>query len=282
MIGLNPGQVAYNLPPNAIDIKTAALRTSNRNLGGTPFSSNGGIAANAFDNDPSTACTQNAPNGYISYNWGLAQFNISMVGIMSYQTLSYSIVCEYSFDNVTWINSLTIPEQDYPQRQTQWFSIPVPIYSNYFRIRETEGGTLNISELYFNTNVTDTLVTRVSESEYTSYPNKNQLGRPSLFWVDRQISPVVYIWPAPNYNYNNLYFTYWKSIQDAGGLINVSEVPTSFMAPLCYALAYQLSIKEGVLDRMQALKLDAESSYSEAGIEDSERVPLRLIGDYTQ
>lgn len=282
MIALNQGQAAYNLPPNAIDIKTAAVRQSNRNLGGTPFSSAGGNAAFAFDNNPATACTQTAPNGYISYNWGAAQFAIAMVGVQSATTQTYTLVGEYSLDNVNWTTALTIPAQTYTQGVLQWYVVPVPTPASVFRIRETGGATLNIEELYFNTSLYDLIVTAFSEFEYTSQPYKNQPGRPTSFWVDRQINPVIYLWPVPIPPWNNLYFTYWQAIQDIGSLQNNAQIPARFLEALTAAAAYKLALKEGKLERLQVLQMEAEKSYKEAGQEDRERVPLRIYGDYTQ
>lgn len=284
MIGLIPNQNTYNLPLGLIDIKTAALRTSIRNLGGTAFSSAGGTASNAFDGNPATACTQTAPNGYISYNWGIATYAISMVGVQSNATLNYTLVCETSNDNVTWTNALSIPIQSYPAGNLQWFVIPVPTQASYFRVRETGGATLNIQELYFNTSISDTLITRISEFEYTSILNKSSFtSRPSSFYVDRQITPVIYLWPTPNSSYNNLYFSYWCALQDVGSQQNNAEVPARFLEPLCAALAFKLAVKEGLpSDRVQMLGSLAESAYHTAGQEDRERVPLRIYGDYMQ
>lgn len=284
MIGLNPNQSAYNLPLALIDIKTATLRTSTRNLGGTAFSSAGGIASNAFDGNPATACTQTAPNGYISYNWGAATYAISMVGVQSNATLNYTLACETSNDNITWTTALNIPIQSYPIGNLLWFVVPVPTYASYFRVRETGGATLNIQELYFSTNISDTPITRISEYEYTSIINKSSFtGRPSSFYVDRQVTPILYLWPTPNSSYNNLYFSYWCAMQDIGAQINNAEVPARFLEALCAALAFRLAVKEGLpSDRVQMLESLAEVAYHTAGQEDRERVPLRIYGDYMQ
>lgn len=284
MIGLTSNQSSYNLPNNAIDIKTAAIRTSNRNLGGTAFSSAGGVAANAFDNNAATACTQTAPNGYISYNWGAAQYAISMVGVQSNATINYTLVCEYSFDNITWTQALSIPVQSYPYGVIQWFVMPVPVPAPYFKVRETGGSTLNIQELYFNNNLYDTIISRLSEFEYTSIPNKNSFtSRPSSFWVDRQVNPIIYLWPTPNSTYHTLYFTYWRSLQDVGSLINNAEVPARFLEALCAGLAFKLSVKENVSpDKVAMLGQLYQEAYRTAGEEDRERVPLRIYGDYMQ
>lgn len=280
MLGLTPNQNAYAMPSNGIDLKTVALRTSNRNLGGTAASSAGGTASYAFDNNPATACTQTSSNGNISYNWGIAQHATSMVGVQSNTTTTYTLVCEYSLDGSTWTNALSITAQTYTQGSIQWFVVPVPVPANYFRIRETGGATLNIQELYFNTNIRDQTVTRLSEPEYTSQPMKNQVGPPSSYWVDRQINPIIYLWPTPNAQYNCLYFTYWRALQDIGTMLNNGEVPARFLEPLCAALAARQAMKEGVQDRVQMLQMLAEQSYTTAGGEDRERVPLRIYGAY--
>jgi len=314
MIGLNPNQNAYNLPPNAIDIKTATIRTSIRNLGGIAFSSAGGNASFAFDYNPATACTQTDPNGYISYNWGVAQYAIAMVGVQAARTANYTLVCEYSLDNVNWFTALNIPSQTYTQSVLTWFVIPVPVPANVFRVRQVASSTaltwstittpnwvamtgltwgtwsevtLSVEELYFNTALNDVIVTRLSEFEYTALPMKNQIGRPTSFYVDRQVNPIVYLWPTPVLPYNNLYITFWEALQDIGAMLNNAEVPARFLEPLCSALAYALGLKEAIKNPAIAnvlpqLKADAEMSYRAAGEEDRERVPLRIYGDYMQ
>lgn len=281
MIGLNPNQSAYILPNNGIDILEATVRTSTRNLGGTAASSAGGVATNAFDNNTNTACTQTAPNGNISYNWGAASYAISMVGIQSKVDITYTLSGEYSLDGATWITAITIPAQAYTQSEIAWFVAPVPTPAPRFRIRETGGAILNIEELYFNTNINDSTITACSRSEYIAYPNKNQPGRPSNYWVNRQIVPVVYLYPTPNSLYNNMYFTYTQPPEDAGTMINTADVPARFIEALAAALAARLAVKEQKGDLVSMLKPMADEEYSLAASEDRERVPLRIYGDYS-
>ena len=44
---------------------------------------------------------------------------------------------------------------------------------------------------------TDIDIDRIGRSEYLNIPNKETQGRPSQFFVDRQITPVVKLWPTP-------------------------------------------------------------------------------------
>lgn len=283
MLALNNNQQSYVLPNNAIDILEATTRTSTRNLGGTAATSAGGVAQNAFDANAATACTQTSSDGNISYTWGVSSFAISMVGVQSNSTLDYTLECEYSSDGITWVTALSIPVQTYTSSTISWFAIPVAVPASYFRIRETGGETLDIQELYFNTNVDDTVMSVMSRSEYVALPNKSQTGRPSSYYVDRQISPVVYLWPTPNTMYNNMFYTFTQSIQDIGSMTNTADIPARFLEALSSELAYRLAIKENTdLNKVGLLKGEAAEQYTVAGSEDRARVPLRVYGDYMQ
>lgn len=276
LLGLNAGQNAYYLPSNLSDILTATIRTSNRNLGGTPGSSSG-VAAYAFDNNTATACTQTGPDGNISYNWNLSTYATAMVGIQSNATLDYTISCEYSNDDAVWTSVLDIPTQSYPVGQIQWFVVPVPVTSSRFRILETGGATLNVQEVYFNTALVDSVMTRISEQDYTSYSNKNSPGKPSVYWVDRQISPVVYLYETPSSLYKTMYYTYQIMMQDIGSMVNSAEVPARFVEPLCAALTCILALKNGNdLNLINYMNSMAEAKYIQAGREDAPKVPLTV------
>jgi len=284
MLALVNGQTAYQLPNPAVAILEATMRQSQRALGGTPFSSNGGVASNAFDGNKNTACTQTAPNGYISYNWNNSQFIIAMVGIQSNVTTTYTLDAEYSNDNIAWTTALNIPAQQYTIGTISWFVIPIPIASSVFRIRETGGATLNVQELYFNTLIYDTIINPISRAEWMALPQKNQTGRPSAFYLDRQIVPTVYLWPTPNALFNNMYYTYIETMQDIGNLTNVPQIPSRFIEPVIAKLAHSLSVKrlDIPLDRVSYLKALSDEEFAMAKAEDRERVPLRIYGDYTQ
>lgn len=280
MISLNNGQTSYLLPNTPSDILEACLRTSTRNLGGTAFSSSGGIAQNAFDGNPLTSCAQTAPNGSIWYSWGSGNFAISMLGVMSYTTQDYTLTASY-WNGTAWNVCLSIPRQTYSAGVINWFVIPIPTPGSRFMITESGGATLNIAELYFDTNVNDRILARTSRSEYMAYPNKSQPNTPTTFWVDRQISPVLYLYPTPNGEYNNLFYSYIQQIEDAGSMINAPAVPARFLDAITAELACRLAGKEGKFDIVQQLGAESEKAFKLASIEDTERgVNLRIFGDY--
>lgn len=282
VLALNPNQSFYTLPTGTSDVLEVALRTSIRRLGGTPFSSAGGTASNAFDGNINTACTQNAPNGYISYSWGNNQYAIQMVGIQSAETLTYQLVFEYSNDNTTWTSVLSVPSQEFVQNKLVWFVVPVPINGKQFRVRELGGETLNIEELYFSNALNDTSMGRVSRMEYVQQPNKNLTGsRPTSFWVNRGVNPNIYIWPTPSAEWNALYYTRIQGPQDITSLTNTPSIPARFVDALCAEVGWRVGVKETIpVPNINLLKAYADESFNLAAMEDRERVPLNFDGSY--
>lgn len=297
MITLVPYQAMYPLPLYLSSVRVVTRRISVRDVtpAGIPFSSNGGIAANAFDGNPLTACTQTSPNGYISYQWPLIPVSvplplapqntgaqiITLVGVTSQVSTDYTLTFSYSQDGITWTPVLVTQTQAYTAGLIQWFEILTPSFALYFRCQETGGATLNIQELYFNNQVNDLPLSGVSEAQYMRYPNKGfpNASAPSTFFVDRQINPNIYLYPAPSPYYNNLFISWQQQIQDFGSMTNVAQIPARFLNALTAEIAYYVSFKEAS-DKTEMLLNDLREQYKLAHNEDRERVPTKMIGNY--
>jgi len=103
-LSLVTSQIQYTLPVAVSNIIQANLRTSTRQLNGVPASSNGGVAAQAFDGNPLTACTQNAQDGNISYDYGVGVTQqINFVGVQANEDIIYNILVESSVNNIDWL-----------------------------------------------------------------------------------------------------------------------------------------------------------------------------------
>ncbi len=279
VLNLIANQATYLLPTATSTILECTLRTSARPLGGTAFSSAGGTAQNAFDSNAATACTQTSADGYISYNYGTNNnYPIQMVGIQSNTTTTYTLVGEYSTDNVTWTNSVTMTAQTYTAGVNVWFVVQVPTNAQYYRVRETGGATLSIQELYFNTTLYDTVMSPISRSEYIAYPTKNQQGRPTLYYLDRQINPTVTLWPVPIPPYSAMFYTRIRLIQDFGSLQNETEIPQQFFMAFRDALKLEAALKYKA-ELVEQFTIEAKESFNAAARENRERVPLRIYGD---
>ena len=276
-LALNEFQSSYILPNYVSDLTEVNLRSSNRVLGGIPASSNGGIAVNAFDGNAATACTQDVPDGNISYDYGAGMSqNISFCGITSHANLTYNLNIEASNNNANWQNILTIPAKAFTAGQLYWFDIPTPTNARYYRIRETGGATLNISEIYLNNNVTDTVIGSISRNEYLSLPEKKLTGRPSSYYFDRKITPILNLWPAPSNLYNAIEYSYKKMMQDVGLYTNSLDIPARFYPALTTGLSYKLSLKYNnqIADMLMG---EYQENFSLATIEDIEDNIISVI-----
>jgi|TARA_R110000744_G_scaffold379832_1_gene498887 hypothetical protein len=126
----------------------------------------------------------------------------------------------------------------------------------------------------------DIAITRISRQEYFSVPKKTTQGRPTQFYVDRQITPTISVWPAPENSTDSLIYYRVKKLQDADTSVNTPDIPYRFLPCIVAGLAYQISLKRSP-DRIQMLKAIYEEEFLRASSEDIEHgIPLRLVPTY--
>ena len=99
----------------------------------------------------------------------------------------------------------------------------------------------------------DRVILPVSRTEYSSYPNKQQTGFPTVFWFDRLVSasrstgspgPSVTLWPVPD-GTSSQYLKYYRvrQIQDSNFTSGQTvEIPYLWMEAYAYALAQRLAV----------------------------------------
>ena len=117
---------------------------------------------------------------------------------------------------------------------------------------------------------TDFSMTRVSRDTYLAIPTKTTTGRPTQFFLDRQITPNLKIWPAPENSTDVIHYDALTRIQDADGATNTMEIPFRFYPCLTAGLAYYISMKKAP-DRIQLLKTVYEEEFERAMGEDRDR-----------
>ena len=132
-------------------------------------------------------------------------------------------------------------------------------------IRKTDSG-----------NDTDLQIERIGRSEYLNIPDKDAKGRPTQYFVDRQISPVVKLWPTPDTASTYKLISYnVQRIDDVSTSAEDPEIPSRFMPCLTSGLAYYIAMKK-TPERVGLLKQQYEQDFKLAADEDSPRVSLRL------
>jgi|TARA_R110002020_G_scaffold73723_2_gene189075 hypothetical protein len=122
---------------------------------------------------------------------------------------------------------------------------------------------------------TDFSISRVSRDEFLSIPTKTTEGRPTQFFLDRQITPNLKIWPLPENDTDVLIFDCLTRINDADTAKNTMEVPFRFYPCLAAGLAYYISLKRAP-ERVQLLKAVYEEEFRRAIDEDRDRASFQI------
>jgi hypothetical protein len=92
-------------------------------------------------------------------------------------------------------------------------------------------------------------------------------------------APRVTVWPTPDGS-QTYQFVYWRMrrVQDAGGGVNVMDVPFRFVPCMAAGLAYYIALKvPGGMERLGVLKQQYDEAWMTAADEDQERAALRLV-----
>ena len=117
---------------------------------------------------------------------------------------------------------------------------------------------------------TDFNMSRISRDTYLSIPTKTTTGRPTQYFLDRQITPNLKIWPAPENSTDVIHYDALTRIQDADTMQNTLEIPFRFYPCLAAGLAYYIALKRAP-DRIQLLKTSYEEEFDRAMAEDRDR-----------
>jgi len=122
---------------------------------------------------------------------------------------------------------------------------------------------------------TDYALERVSRDAYLSIPTKSTTGRSSQFFLDRQITPVLKLWPVPDNSTDVVYYDALTRMNDADAAVNTVEVPFRFYPCLAAGLAYYIAIKRAP-ERIQLLKAVYEEEFERAMTEDRDRASFNV------
>ena len=122
----------------------------------------------------------------------------------------------------------------------------------------------------------DISLTKIDRSAYAALPNKYTTGQPSQYYVDRQTTPTITLYVAPDATtYTHLKYYSINRIEDAGAFTNEADVAYRFLPCMCSGLAYYLSQKRAP-DRIQVLKQLYEDELLRALNEDGSRTSVYI------
>ena len=129
--------------------------------------------------------------------------------------------------------------------------------------RNTDGANLDLQ------------MSKISRSEYLNIPTKSTKSRPSQFFLDKQISPVLNIWPTPENSTDILVFNKLVRMDDADTATNTMDMPFRFFPCFAAGLAYYIAIKKAP-ERVTMLKQMYEDEFERALSQDEDTSSFRI------
>ena len=126
---------------------------------------------------------------------------------------------------------------------------------------------------------TDYSLDRLSRDEYLSIPNKTTEGRANQFFLDRQVTPELKLWPVPENSTDVVIYDALTRMDDADTFINTMDMPFRFYPCLAAGLAYYIAVKIAP-NRVQLLKAIYEEEFERAATEDRDRSSFNVVPQY--
>lgn len=280
------GKRVYDLPAGVLDIRTVLRRELVLSGGTSATSSAGGTVTNAFDQDLDTVLTQTSADGNVSVDFG-SEVYVTTVGVCTNGARTYNLVWEFSEDNSTWTTVLATGSVAYTDREFAYYDITAPRGGRYFRVRETGGGTLNVRQIVFGRSPSEVSVTLQNRDDYYDQPDKTLRSDPTMFWYDKQVTPRIWVWPAPASDMKSLVIWYTRNIEDPGAFSNDMAIPKRWYEAALYGLAVRVArvhpgVDPGIL---QDLKMEADMALADARGADTDGSDFMItpnIGVYTR
>ena len=138
---------------------------------------------------------------------------------------------------------------------------------------------IDVLSLVVRRDNTDFALTRVSRDTFLSIPNKTTQGRPSQFFLDRQITPNLKVWPIPENSTDVIIYDALTRMDDADAQVNTLDMPFRFYPCLAAGLAYYIALKRAP-NRLQLLKAVYEEEFERAMTEDRDRASFNVVPQF--
>ena len=139
--------------------------------------------------------------------------------------------------------------------------------------------TIDILSLVVRRSDTDFALQRVSRDQFLNIPTKTTQSRPTQFFLDRQVTPNLKVWPTPENSTDTLVFDVLTRMDVADTFTNTLDMPFRFFPCLAAGLAYYISIKRAP-NRAQLLKAMYEEEFERAMTEDRDRASFNVVPQY--
>lgn len=250
------------------------------------FSTQGGTAAYAFDDDFATSCIQTSVNGAIGAYFTAA--SVTTVGALLDNAGTFDLFYEYTIDEgATWVvndsASITVPTGG----QT-WFWLDlegVPNECDGFRIRSVSTTELSVAELYFGNQPTEIPMGAWNLDDWNAMTVKTTPGAPWNWYQQRDLAtPVLYVWPMPDATAKYLQLVCWRRryLDQLTAMTQTLDVSRRWNEAMTASMARRLcrSLPEVAdMNRFSMLQQEETTSLQLATGEERDPSPMRYQPD---
>jgi|TARA_R100001244_G_scaffold113959_1_gene84408 hypothetical protein len=213
---------------------------------------------------------------------GTKTFSLDTAAVMEEAYELAGLELRTGYDAVTARRSLNIMFSDWANRGVNVWTIA------QVSLTLTEGTanyTLNSYDIdivdavlrrTIGSTVTDIQMTSVGREEYLNVPTKETKGRPVQYFLDRQSTPILYLWPTPENSTDIFLSNRIQRMDDISASVNDPDLPSRFIAPMVSGLAFYLAVKKNP-ERVALLKPMYEEDFARAIAGDQGRTSLHLV-----
>ena len=209
---------------------------------------------------------------------GTTPFDLSVDEIIEEAYERCGIELRTGYDLETARRSLNLMIAEWANRGlNQWL-----IVKNNFTVTEgtnyVDLGTdvIDITSAVIQRDNTDFQLERISRSDFLYTPEKADKARPTQFFLERHITPRIYLYPTPENSTDVVYYYALTRMQDVGDYTNTMETVFRFLPCMTAGLAYYIAIKRAP-DRVQLLKQIYDEEFDRAAFEDIDSVSSKFV-----
>jgi hypothetical protein len=275
LMAIYPNQAEYTLAAGTLDLLNVLYRTPER-LSGTITTSDGGTTSYLDDSDTDTVFTQSGPTGNVYWDFS-SDTTVGLVGVLPGASTTWALVFETSEDASTWTAIKTVGSTAYTDGTWVWYELEPSRSARYFRVRTT-AGTLSFRELFLSASWTEVQMYRMNRDDYSNLPNKRTASdQPLQFWLDRQLTPKMVVWPVPSNTFRLMNVFAHMHIEDVGAISNTLNIPQHWYKAVVTNVAYDclLDLPGTDVKRFEMLGKQAQDSMIEAEAEERDASPTK-------
>lgn len=274
ILNVRPRVAAYTQSVGTTDILNALYRTLTEPIG-----------VQAFGTD------------FISLSLDTPAYIQNVSGVFN-QVGTTHLVLEYLTADNVWVKITDFGEMPVDVGADFAADIQRPVLAQYLRLRDISGSNIFPSAVRFRQIKDEINMAQLNRDDYANLPNKNGYNdlpsggsnqRGLQFWHDKQITPVLYIWPTNNNADDQIVIYQHGQIEDVGELTNQLAVPPRWYECIIFTLAARLCLEippaELAPGRLEFINAQAAYYTEQAGRGESDGSSFRLmprIGGYTR